>query len=190
MIISLLYMQKKTFTSFNENADMFDNMIKRIKSIADVHDIMSMEQYQDQMINVDTIIKKVKNHYLGMEVEISYEGDDLYVLGKIATFFALIVNEIINNCLKHAFKETEGEKIIEIVIKKIKDDVVIDICDNGCGLPDSFDIDSNKSLGTRIIKMIAEDQLQGELKYFRSDYGGTEVRITIPMSQGFTLMLC
>jgi two-component sensor histidine kinase len=51
--------------------------------------------------------------------------------------------------------------------------------DNGIGLPNDFDIDKSESLGLHLVKILAENQLQGELELVRKQ--GTEYKI------GFTI---
>ena len=38
------------------------------------------------------------------------------------------------------------------------------VSDNGCGLPDGFDINAAGTLGLRLIKILTEDQLRGSLE--------------------------
>jgi len=46
------------------------------------------------------------------------------------------------------------------------------VSDDGVGLPEGFDINTSKTLGLRVVKILAEDQLDGNLKVF-SDKGAT-----------------
>ena len=50
--------------------------------------------------------------------------------------------------------------------------VNLTVSDDGVGLPEGFDINTSKTLGLHVVKLLAEDQLDGNLKVF-SDKGAT-----------------
>ncbi len=54
--------------------------------------------------------------------------------------------------------------------------------DDGVGLPSGFDIDESKTLGLRLVKILTEDQLQGNLEV-TSD-GGTTFKMEFEMETG------
>ena len=55
----------------------------------------------------------------------------------------LIINELVTNSLKHAFPDTKGEISINVHIKSEKIELLIK--DNGIGLPEDFDIKTQKN---------------------------------------------
>jgi two-component sensor histidine kinase len=73
----------------------------------------------------------------------------------------LIVNELVSNCLKYAFKGRETGKILLRVERK-GDELEIEVADNGVGLPDNFDFETNESLGVYLVQALT-DQLDGKL---------------------------
>jgi two-component sensor histidine kinase len=84
----------------------------------------------------------------------------------------LIINELVTNCIKHAFDE-KNENVIIITCSSLQSDkgeiVKISISDNGKGLPEGFDIKNTKSLGLRLSFGLA-GQLQSEL-LFKNENG-------------------
>jgi len=50
--------------------------------------------------------------------------------------------------------------------------VSLTVSDDGVGLPEGFDINANKTLGLRVVKILAEEQLEGNLAVI-SDKGTT-----------------
>jgi len=68
---------------------------------------------------------------------------------------------LVSNCLKYAFKGRETGKIFLRVEKK-GDELEIEVADNGVGLPDNFDIETNESLGVYLVQALT-DQLDGAL---------------------------
>jgi PAS domain S-box-containing protein len=83
--------------------------------------------------------------------------------------FGLILNELTSNALKHAFPDhTEGEVVVSLHSGK-QGEVVLCVRDNGRGLPDGFEWRQARSLGLRLVQMLAE-QLQADLEVY-SDRG-------------------
>jgi two-component sensor histidine kinase len=84
----------------------------------------------------------------------------------------LIINELLSNALKHAFNERDEGKI-EISLTASEDGRAnLTVSDDGVGLPPGFNIDESKTLGLRLVKILTEDQLQGNLEV-TSDGGAT-----------------
>jgi two-component sensor histidine kinase len=61
--------------------------------------------------------------------------------------------------------------------------LVIEVRDNGIGLPKGFDIERTNSLGLSIVRDLVVSQLDGSIdmrRVGRPDGGGTLVRIEVP----------
>jgi two-component sensor histidine kinase len=91
---------------------------------------------------------------------------------------ALIVNELMTNAAKYAYKDREGGSIW-VDVTRDEDTLTLRVRDAGAGLPDGFDPHKAKSLGMRIIVAFVE-QLEGELSV-RSLDKGTEFVVTVPL---------
>ncbi|MHC1599821.1 MAG: sensor histidine kinase [Candidatus Methanospirareceae archaeon] len=80
---------------------------------------------------------------------------------------ALIINELVSNAFKHAFRGmTKGS--IEISMHELAGDKIeLTVKDNGVGIPEEFDIYKTKTLGLRLVRALAEDQLKGKMKLNR-----------------------
>jgi two-component sensor histidine kinase len=83
------------------------------------------------------------------------------------------LNELISNALKYGFPSgRKGEGKIEVTLRRAGGrEVELAVKDNGVGLPADFNIGETKSLGLKIIKLLVEDQLGGDLKIVGN--GGT-----------------
>jgi two-component sensor histidine kinase len=78
----------------------------------------------------------------------------------------LILNELLTNCFKHAFKgKNEGE--INITITNIDHQFKMMVKDNGVGLPEDYN--RKQSLGVTVIEALCE-QLDGTSQ-FNTDSG-------------------
>jgi two-component sensor histidine kinase len=105
--------------------------------------------------------------------------DTLFTLDT-AIPLGLIINEIVTNSLKHAFrKQLFKENRLTIRLSKRADNIMqLIVADNGPGLPTQDVIDSKKSLGMELIDALTS-QLGGKLD-IRSD-GGAMFGITFPL---------
>jgi two-component sensor histidine kinase len=76
----------------------------------------------------------------------------------------LIVNELVSNCFKYAFKGLKHGSIKIILTKNKYNNKCLIVHDSGKGLPNNLDIKTNDSLGLQLVWMLV-DQIDGEIKY-------------------------
>ena len=87
----------------------------------------------------------------------------------------MILNELVSNCLKHAFPEGRGGKI-NIDLQRDDDNrYALDVGDNGVGMPKELDFKNTKTLGLQVVNTLV-NQLDGTIELDRS--GGTCFRIS------------
>jgi PAS domain S-box-containing protein len=90
----------------------------------------------------------------------------------------LIANELVSNCLKHAFPG--GRKgIVGISFASESDQFHFKVSDNGVGLGENFDPFNAQTLGLELVNTLVK-QLRGEMTVKRT--AGTEFRIRFPVS--------
>lgn len=91
-------------------------------------------------------------------------NDPLLIPGEKGTGVALILNEMITNAFKHAFRERKNA-VIHISMKKMKDGRFrLAVSDNGKGFPENIKAGS----GTEIMEGLAE-QIEGTLKKYNEN---------------------
>ncbi len=102
--------------------------------------------------------------YQSRDVDIGTHIDDFQLSPGKLFHLGIIINELVTNCMKYAFKNMSGEKRIEISVRRSNDQVAfLVVRDNGKGLPDGESGDST-GFGLMLIRMLAE-QLGGKLEY-------------------------
>ena len=111
------------------------------------------------------------------KVEVIMEIDSFQITSDKAIPCALIMNELITNSIKHAFNERDGK--LEIRIKKIANQVIMMIHDNGPGF-DYSPSANYTSLGMTLIEALAE-QLDGNFEF--NTQGGTTFTLTFKLSK-------
>ncbi len=94
----------------------------------------------------------------------------------------LIVNELVSNCLKHAFPARRGGEIaISLRPADLKGHVQIAVADDGPGLPADFATRRQGSLGVQLVEDLAR-QLEGTLEVGRA--AGASFTVTFPLDTG------
>jgi len=90
----------------------------------------------------------------------------------------LIVNELITNALKYAFKDgTQGNRLAISLKKDETGMITIRVSDNGPGIPAGIDIENTQTLGIQLIGLLTR-QIRGTCRLDRD--GGTAWTITFP----------
>jgi len=113
-----------------------------------------------------------------MDIQINTDPQDLNMDYCIAS--GLIINELISNALKYAFIDT-GEGNLSVSLNRIDEkQVSLIVKDDGCGLPKDFDIEKTDSLGLKIVKVLAQGQMKGEVIVTSED--GVRFEINFPIS--------
>ncbi|GAA0179750.1 hypothetical protein SH2C18_25710 [Clostridium sediminicola] len=180
-IVNLIALQKKVGEKEKsyELDNILDNIISRIKSIAAVHDLLATDKLGRSIINIKDIVVRISSFFKSMNVEldICLELDDIFIPYNKATSIALIINELISNCLKHAFIG-ESKGIIAVRCKRLKDVVLLSVEDNGVGLPKDFEKNNMDSLGVSIVSSIAKYEFKGSIEFIPLEKG-TKVEIKL-----------
>ena len=152
--------------------------IHRIRSIAAVHEILSEQGFR--LVNVKTVLERIAQTTMtGMArpdqtVRIAVRGDNLQLPSRAATAVAVVVNELIQNSLEHAFIGRAAGRI-DIALARTPDALMILVRDNGVGLPDEL----AHNLGLEIAQALVVEDLHGELQFNRLP-AGAEVCIRLP----------
>jgi two-component sensor histidine kinase len=102
--------------------------------------------------------------------------DDIFFDINTAIPCGLIINELVTNCLKHAFpwfktskslKESSeilefGKYKIDIELKPDDENYILTVVDNGIGIPEELDFRNTDSLGLQLVNNLVE-QLDGTI---------------------------
>jgi two-component sensor histidine kinase len=183
-IVSLLRLQRRRIDN-PEMKDIINDSISRINSIAVVHDYLSQK-------NVDVIDLTEMSKNIFFEVTSSVTLPDKKITFKVespenllfssvkAVSVALVLNEMLNNTLKHAFVNI-SEGSVELKLEVRDDILIISVLDNGIGLPKDFNPNKNGNLGWKIIRTLVKDDLKGNW-FITSEKGRTIVSIEIPFN--------
>jgi len=92
----------------------------------------------------------------------------------------LIINELLTNVFKHAFEGVAEPRLSLTLRSKGENEIVLEVSDNGVGLPPGFDMAGAKTLGIMLVGTLVK-QINGELKVAVGPEGGTLFSIKVPL---------
>lgn len=146
----------------------------RIKSMSFIHESLYQTKNFSYINFSEYIINLSKNLFYTYQVgdeniKLIFETDDIQLNIDQAIPSGLIVNELLTNALKYAFKKTIQEPEIKIILKQNNNIISLIVQDNGIGLPPQFNINTSETLGIQLVTTLVE-QLDGEIK-LQSDTG-------------------
>jgi len=178
VISTLLFLQSSEITDpkIIENYRESEN---RIQSIALIHEKMyqSTDLSSINFTNyLNSLIDDILHSYDTGQKTIEVKKDTGSFSLSIETVqpLGLIINELVSNSLKHAFKNID-KGIITITLEKLeKASFKLTVSDNGVGLPDNFDFVKSETLGLLLVNNLVE-QLEGTIKLVKN--GGTAFEI-------------
>jgi two-component sensor histidine kinase len=103
--------------------------------------------------------------------KISVDIDKLIPIG-------LVVNELLSNAMKHAFEEDATGKIYIRLFQQVPESIILEVADNGKGIPEDWQANRGNSLGMKLVKIFC-DKLKTELIILND--AGTKVQLNIPL---------
>ncbi|HEX3002360.1 MAG TPA: sensor histidine kinase, partial [Methanoregula sp.] len=161
------------------------DMMMKIKTMAQIHtrlyeskqfDRINMgRQIRDQVTDLSSIYGRT-----GAEIETSIETQEIYLPVDQAIPCALIVNEILSNALKHAFRGRR-RGTLHISAEQDGEQVRIVVQDTGVGIPGDVDVYKTTSLGLKLIRSLVT-QLGGSVTI--ASENGTNVTVEFPITVG------
>ena len=183
-VISSLLSLQSDFIQDERFLEIFKESQNRIRSMALVHEeLYSSQDLSSIELNkyVAKLVSYISNSYTytSKYIYVNTHIGDITLTIELAIPIGLIINELLSNALKHAFPpsfKSKGEVDISLIHKQ-KKKLLLTVQDNGIGLPEDFDCRDAKTLGMRLIYILAEDQLEGKVKVVKGK--GTKFQITL-----------
>lgn len=155
---SLLFLQSNKHNDA-KISEMVNESQKHINSIALVHEMLYQEDTMS-LISMDKYLKELGGRLLQFSsdknIVFNLKIESISLPIDYATTLGLILNELITNSLKYAFKDTDGVISISIIKNKAMQ-YEFTYSDNGVGLSKEPQEYLQKTLGIKLIKMLAEE---------------------------------
>jgi two-component system, sensor histidine kinase PdtaS len=183
-VAALLRLQARRMDS-DRGREALNEAVRRVGSIAIVHETLS--QNLDERVQFDEIADRV----IAMVAEISpgkvtcrRNGRFGILDAEVATPLSMVLTEILQNALEHAFAQGEqGTVEVSAVRGESRTDarLLITVQDDGRGLPEGFDPQRAGNLGLQIVRTLVEGELGGSFDMQPGTERGTKVVLDIPV---------
>jgi len=180
IMISLLRLQMRQIK--NDTAqDILKESQDRIQSMALVHEALYRSGNMAE-VELGSYIQNFSNMLYKSyatdpsRIRLQVDAEDVKLGIDQAVPCGLIVHELVSNVLKHAFPTHRKKRgRIHVLLRHQGDDIELSVKDNGIGLPEGIDFGKSKTLGMKLV-MILADQLQAKIVLEKRQ--GTQISIT------------
>ncbi|QMU79208.1 PAS domain-containing protein [Streptacidiphilus sp. PB12-B1b] len=189
-VAALLRLQSRRMDSEAAKGAL-DEAVRRVGSIAIVHETLS--QNLDEHVAFDEIADRV----LTMVMELSQDGlvtarrsGSFGILpADVATPLAMVLTEILQNALEHAYGPKAGGTVGVSAVRRREPGareelLLITVTDDGRGLPEGFDPQQQGNLGLQIVRTLVVGELGGRFDMVAAEPGGTRVLLEVPVTVG------
>jgi two-component sensor histidine kinase len=182
-VAALLRLQARR-VSVPEARIALEESMRRVSSIALVHETLSVSM--DETVDFDDVVDRL----LGMlsdvmgstsRIEVSRTGSFGDIPAEVATALVLVLTELVQNAIEHAFPGRETG-LIEVIAARARGRLTVTIRDDGVGLPADFTVVSSDRLGLQIVQTLVSAELDGTVEFSAHDGGvGTAAVVSMPL---------
>ncbi len=149
---------------------VFAEMQHRIHTMALVHQML----YQSRnLVSIDLneyvsdLVSYLMSsyHISASRIALRLAVENVTVLMDVAIPCGLILNELISNVFKHAFPQNRPGEVSILARQMAAGEIILQVADNGVGVPAGVDLKKSNSLGLTSVVAIAEHQLGGQVRF-------------------------
>jgi hypothetical protein len=182
-VAALLRLQARR-TPVPEAREALEESVRRVTSIALVHETLS--QTLDESVAFDAIADQLASMTVelgttGRRARVTRVGSFGVLSAEIATPLALVLSELLQNALEHAFEREGGS--LEVRVRREPTVLEVVVADDGGGLPDNFALDASPRLGLQIVRALVVGEMRGTLALRPGPGGGTEAIVAVPTGE-------
>ncbi|MEW5847389.1 MAG: PAS domain S-box protein [Myxococcota bacterium] len=175
---SLLKLQS-SYIADQQAREIFSESQNRIRSMALVHEKLyqSRDLSRVDLNEYTRSLAALLFRSYGTDparVSLRLEGEPILLTIDTAVPCGLILNELLSNCLKHAFPDGRNGTVTVRVGSPAGGRHQLEVRDDGVGLPPGFDVKKVESLGLQLVNTLVE-QIHGHLEVDVA--GGTAFRV-------------
>ena len=181
VISSLLSLQSR-YIKNDDDLQLFKDSQNRVRSMYLVHEKLYNSKNLSKIDFADYINSLTGNLLISYKIDpdlisLNIMIKNVFMNINLAVPCSLLINELITNCLKHAFPDNrKGE--ISIYMNHDRSKLYnLTISDNGIGFPEDIDYKNTETLGLQLVETLIH-QLKGSIKLIRKD--GTTFKISFP----------
>jgi PAS domain S-box-containing protein len=151
----------------------------RIHALAIIHELLYESKDMEHLNRREYITRIARHLYQSFgvgpdRIRLTMSADDVECPIKIAVPLGLIVNELVSNCLEHAFPGARSGEIRVSIEPVDENQSELVVADNGIGMSDDLEVSSAETFGLYLVNTLTE-QLHGTMELNRS--GGVKAKI-------------
>ena len=177
MVSSLLFIQSENAQD-KEAKLAIKEAQNRVRSMVLIHQKLYSK---DQLVGIDSkeyiedFTKDIIESHQFETTKIGYQinAEQLVLSIETITPLGLILNELITNVLKHAFKPVTTDSLMQINFYKKQNELILEVIDNGLGMPNTI---KNSSFGIELIDALSK-KLKAKLTHKKNLPEGTIAKI-------------
>jgi two-component system, sensor histidine kinase PdtaS len=184
-VASLLRLQSRRL-KVDEAREALSESVRRITSIALVHETLSQESRQ--RVSFDKVAQRLVDMLAAgltdpeRPISVKLKGGAGELPAEVATPLALVLSELVQNSVEHAFHEDGPGGEILVDLDRSASRLCLEVIDDGVGVPDGWDLTNDANLGLQIANTLLVSELGGRLEVRRtSREGGTTAVAELPL---------
>lgn len=178
---SLLNLQSG-FIKDEHAKELFAESQNRIRSMALVHEKLyqSSDLSRIKLLDyIESLAQLLLRSYSvnSNTIQLKISGDAILLSVDTAVPCGLMINELLSNCLKHAFPNNRGGEIQIKIETSEHENVILSVMDNGIGLPSDFNLEQVSSLGLQLVRTLVK-QLNGQIEISNVEGEGAQFKVS------------
>lgn len=189
-IASLLQLQARR-TDSDKAKEALSQSVRRIRSIALVHEMLSREAGGWLPFNsiLYPLLRDVEEGIVGeRRIRFAIDGEAGILPAEVATPLAVVLTELLQNAVEHGFVSVDDDEPdselcwVRVRLRREDGSMRVEVEDNGSGFPAGFDVDDQGGLGLKIVRALVAGELNGEIEIRTGDEAaGGCVAVTFPV---------
>ncbi len=165
-ISSLLRLQGRRLESAEAKAAVAES-VRRIRTIALVHETLSREP-GDDVAFLEIVRPLLRLAEEGLQspdrpVRFTVQGDGGRLPSTIATPLSVVLTELLQNAVDHAFPEGSSGGDVVVQLEPSEDHINIRVINDGRGLDSQFELNKATGLGLSIVRTLVTTELAGSI---------------------------
>ncbi|NUS42440.1 MAG: sensor histidine kinase [Mycobacteriaceae bacterium] len=160
--------------------------VRRVTSIAAVHEMLSMsvdedvdlDEVTDRLLPIMADVATVHTQ----QIQVRREGSLGVFSAERATPLVMVMTELVQNAIEHAFEPGDAG-VVTIRAQRSARWLDVVIHDNGRGLPPDFDLDASDRLGLQIVRTLVGAELGGSIDLVPGVTTGTDAVLRVPLGR-------
>jgi len=190
MIVSLLRLRARAVGQQGGTMDradvslLLDEVAARVDTVARLHRMLS-HSYRDSLVDLTAYLRELcvsltSSLSSDARLHFSQQTDACVLPPDQVLTLGLLTSELVTNSVKYAHP-TGLPAHIEVACRQTARDLILEITDDGVGLPENFDPMVDGGLGLRVVRSLTA-QLGATVR-FDSNPLGTRVQVKMPLSR-------